>query len=64
MLVRITKAFVQDWGVFNPGQEIEVTDARGVDLLQRGLAERLETVPETATVNRGERAARTARPVR
>lgn len=49
--------------MFNPGQELDVEDARGVDLLQRGLAERLDPIPETATLpNRGEKAVRMGRP--
>jgi hypothetical protein len=67
MRVRITRSFVEGRpvgaAVYNPGQELDVTDARGVELLRLGVAERVEPVPETAALNRGERAVRSARPV-
>jgi hypothetical protein len=60
MRVRVTRAFVEAYSTFNPGQELEVEDGRGVDLLRRGLAERLESIPETTKApERGERAVHT-----
>lgn len=56
MRVRITRAFVADWAVFNPGQELDVPDARGVELLKQGVAERVASVPETAVKPEREKA--------
>jgi len=65
MRVRITHAFVEDWLTFNPGRELDVTPERGLDLLKRGVAERLENEPETAAMpNRGEKAVRSLRAAR
>jgi hypothetical protein len=64
MRVRITESFAEGFHTYTPGQEMDVPDERGVALLRIGVAERVETVPETAAPNRGERAARVARPVR
>lgn len=62
MKVRILTAFAEDFHVYNPGQELEVSDAVGVGMLRRGVAERMESEPETATApNRGERAVRPVR---
>jgi hypothetical protein len=64
MKVRITESLVWGFRAYLPGDEIEMPDASGVEMLRRGVAERLEDVPETAALNRGERAARVTRPVR
>lgn len=63
MRVRITRAFAEGWTVYNPGQELDVDAERGVQLIQRGVAERLEGIPETATLpQRGEKAVRSVPP--
>lgn len=65
MRVRILESFVESHQAYSTGTELEVSDQYGLDLLKRGLCERLESGPETAVMpNRGERAVRTARPVR
>lgn len=61
MRVRITKAFAEHWTVYSPGQEPEVPSEQAVAWIQRGLAERIESVPETAVMPERERAVRTAR---
>lgn len=63
MRVRIVRPFVEGWSVYNPGQELDVDAGRGVQLLQQGVAERLEGIPETATLpQRGEKAVRSIPP--
>jgi hypothetical protein len=64
MRVRIIKAFTEGWEVFNPGREPEVPNERAIGWLKQGLAERIESAPETAVMPERERAVRTARPVR
>lgn len=52
-------------GSHNAGEELDVPDSRGIELLKMGVAERIESQPETATLpKRGEQAVRQARPVR
>lgn len=63
--VRAVTAIAEGFTVRNPGQEFELTPEAALPLLQQGAVERVESVPETAAVNRGEKAVRSAvRPVR
>jgi hypothetical protein len=62
MRVRITQSFAEAYQTYAPGQELDVPDERGVAMLQLQVAERIESIPETAAMpNRGERAVRMAR---
>lgn len=51
--------------VLDPGDEIELANDAALPLLREGSAVRVESVPETAAVSRGEKAVRQqARPIR
>jgi hypothetical protein len=50
MRVRITQAFAEGYRVFNPGQEFDAHPAMGAAYLQRGVAERIDPVPEEAAL--------------
>lgn len=70
MRVRVIKAFAtphpeKPWNVVHdPGEELSLPDARGIEYIAAGLVERIATAPETATLpKRGEQAVRQARPV-
>lgn len=62
--VRATTAIADGYRVVNPGQEFELPPEDAVALLKSGAVERVESVPETAALNRGEKAVRSVRPVR
>lgn len=63
MRIKITQSFADGWSGYHPGQELDVSDKRGLELLRIGVAVRLTEKPETATAKRGEQAVRIA-PVR
>ena len=62
--VRARTAVVEGFHVYNSGEEFDLPDAAAVALLRAGSVERVESIPETAAVNRGEKAVRSVRPVR
>lgn len=61
MRVLITQSFADGGSGYYPGQELDVPDARGVELLKLGVAERIQSVPDKATQDRNARAVRATR---
>lgn len=54
MLVKITQAHARGLRVFNPGQELTVSDMYGHQLIREGLAERIgEGEPPTPIEPKG-----------
>ena len=61
MRVRITKAFASSKGSHNAGEELDVPDDRGVELLKLGVAVKIERTPEKAIKDRNVRVERATR---
>jgi len=61
MRVRAITAQTDGYGVRNPGEEFDLPDAEAVIRMRSGAVERVAQVPETAAINRGEKAVRHAR---
>lgn len=64
MRVRATTCIAEGRHVFYAGDEFDVSEETGLQLLRAGFVERVASIPETAALNRGAKAVRVLRPVR